>query len=38
VATFPDHGATADDLFRAADTAMYGVKRGRKNGVQVAGT
>jgi diguanylate cyclase (GGDEF)-like protein len=36
VATFPDHGATADELFRAADNAMYGVKRARKNGVQVA--
>lgn len=36
VATVPDHAADAEGLFRAADAAMYGVKRGRKNGVGVA--
>jgi diguanylate cyclase (GGDEF)-like protein len=36
VATFPEHGRTADELFRAADNAMYSVKRGTKNGVAVA--
>ncbi len=37
VATFPDHAATPEQLFRAADTAMYRVKRGAKNAVGVAG-
>jgi diguanylate cyclase (GGDEF)-like protein len=36
VATFPEHGGNADELFRAADAAMYSVKRARKNGVQIA--
>jgi len=36
VATFPDHASDAEELFRAADTAMYAVKRGRKNAVGVA--
>src|SRR5262249_21134724 len=38
VATYPDHGGSADDLFRAADAAMYAVKRRGKNGVAVAAT
>ena len=37
VATYPQHARTADDLFRAADTAMYRIKFGGKNGVAVAG-
>ena len=37
VATFPDHASDADALFRAADTAMYRVKTGGKNGVAAAG-
>jgi diguanylate cyclase (GGDEF)-like protein len=35
VATFPDHASDPESLFRAADTAMYVVKRGRKNAVGV---
>lgn len=35
VATFPDHASDAEGLFRAADAAMYTVKRGRKNAVGV---
>lgn len=38
VATYPRHGADAEHLFRAADTAMYAVKRTAKNGVEVAGS
>jgi len=38
VATFPDHASTAEDLFRAADAAMYAIKRRGKNDVAVAGT
>src|SRR5262245_4848199 len=38
VATFPDHASNADDLFRAADAAMYAVKRQDKNGVAAAGS
>jgi diguanylate cyclase (GGDEF)-like protein len=37
VATFPDHAGTAEDLFRAADAAMYAIKRRGKNAVAVAG-
>jgi diguanylate cyclase (GGDEF)-like protein len=37
VATFPDHAADAEALFRAADAAMAGVKRNAKNAVGVAG-
>ena len=37
VATFPDHATTPEGLFRAADTAMYAVKRGGKNAVALAG-
>jgi diguanylate cyclase (GGDEF)-like protein len=36
VATFPDDGADAEGLFRAADAAMYAVKRRGKNGVGMA--
>jgi diguanylate cyclase (GGDEF)-like protein len=36
VATFPDHAGNAEDLFRAADAAMFTVKRGAKNGVATA--
>ena len=36
IATAPRHAADADGLFRAADAAMYGVKRARRNGVGVA--
>ncbi len=37
VATYPIHATTPDDLLRAADTAMYRIKVGGKNGVAVAG-
>jgi diguanylate cyclase (GGDEF)-like protein len=37
VAGFPEHAADANALLRAADQAMYAVKRARKNGVAVAG-
>jgi len=37
VAVFPQHASDADALMRAADGAMYAVKRLRKNGVGVAG-
>ncbi len=37
VATFPDHARDADELFRAADTAMYTIKRRGKNAVALAG-
>jgi diguanylate cyclase (GGDEF)-like protein len=36
VATFPDHAADAESLFRAADRAMYRVKFAAKNGVAIA--
>lgn len=36
VAGFPEHGRDANALLRAADQAMYEVKRSRKNGVAVA--
>jgi len=36
VATFPDHASDPESLFRAADTAMYVVKRDHKNAVGVA--
>ena len=36
VAVHPDHADGAEDLFRAADTAMYAVKRTRKNAVALA--
>lgn len=36
VAAFPQHASDANALLRAADQAMYEVKRSRKNGVGVA--
>ena len=36
VAVFPDHARTAEGLFKAADAAMYAVKRRSKNAVAVA--
>jgi diguanylate cyclase (GGDEF)-like protein len=36
VAGYPDHAQNATDLLRAADQAMYAVKRTRKNAVGVA--
>jgi diguanylate cyclase (GGDEF)-like protein len=36
VATFPDHAQDAEALFRAADAAMYVVKRTTKNAIGVA--
>jgi len=36
VAVSPDHGRTAEGLFKAADAAMYAVKRTKKNAVAVA--
>jgi len=38
VASFPEHAADAEALFRAADTAMYSVKRSGKNRVALAGS
>jgi len=38
VAAFPQHAAEANALLRAADQAMYAVKRQRKNGVAIADT
>jgi diguanylate cyclase (GGDEF)-like protein len=38
VAGFPQHAAEANALLRAADQAMYAVKRKRKNGVGIADT
>lgn len=37
VARFPEHAAHAESLFRAADTAMYSVKRSGKDRVALAG-
>jgi len=37
VATLPDAADSAEELVRAADTAMYQVKDRGKNGIQVAG-
>jgi diguanylate cyclase (GGDEF)-like protein len=36
VAVYPDHAGDAEGLFRAADNAMYSVKRARKNAVALA--
>jgi diguanylate cyclase (GGDEF)-like protein len=36
VATFPDHARDAENLFRAADAAMYSVKRSTRNRVASA--
>jgi diguanylate cyclase (GGDEF)-like protein len=38
VATFPAHAPRAEALFKAADAAMYTVKRSGKNAVALAGT
>jgi len=38
VATYPVHATNAEALFRAADGAMYGVKRSGKNAVALART
>ena len=36
VATLPDVAASAEELLKAADTAMYRVKESGKNGVSIA--
>ncbi|HZP42309.1 MAG TPA: GAF domain-containing protein [Candidatus Binatia bacterium] len=36
VAVYPEHAGDAEGLFRAADAAMYAVKRGPKNAVALA--
>jgi diguanylate cyclase (GGDEF)-like protein len=36
LATYPDHASSAETLFRAADGAMYSVKRSTKNAIGVA--
>lgn len=35
MAFYPDHGATLDELMAHADTSMYEVKRGGRNGVRL---
>ncbi|HET7839839.1 MAG TPA: sensor domain-containing diguanylate cyclase, partial [Rectinemataceae bacterium] len=37
IAIYPDDGETMDQLVNAADTAMYAIKRGAKNGFAFAG-
>ena len=36
IATLPDVAASAEELVRAADTAMYRIKESGKNGVGIA--
>jgi diguanylate cyclase (GGDEF)-like protein len=36
VATLPDVPGSAEDLFKAADLAMYKIKNSGKNGIHVA--
>ena len=36
VASWPEHGRSAEELLAGADAAMYQVKYGGKNGVAVA--
>lgn len=38
IALFPDHGASADDLHRQADRALYKAKTGGRNQAVVAGS
>lgn len=38
VAIFPDHGATGEDVLRAADDAMYKAKAAGRNRVMMAGS
>jgi diguanylate cyclase (GGDEF)-like protein len=37
IAVFPEDGATLEEIVSAADSAMYRVKRGGKNGIAFAG-